>query len=140
MIVPRLPIALRASVPLACILTLVACSDSPTAPSPVDRRFTLAPGESAQIAEAAVGVRFDGVTNDSRCPGDALCLLGGDALVHVTVLSGSVVTAHELHTGSMAPVLHGDLTVSLETLEPYPFSSLPPIGPSDYRATLRVTR
>ena len=127
-------------VALGLVLGAVACGSGPTAPSAIDRHFTLAPGESAQIAEAAVGVRFEGVTNDSRCPGDALCLLGGDALVHVTVFSGSSPIAYELHTGDMQPVRHGDLTLSLQALEPYPFSSLPPIGPSDYRATLRVTR
>jgi hypothetical protein len=40
----------------------------------------------------------------------------------------------------MQPVVEGDLTIALETLTPYPFSSLPPIAPGDYRATLRVTR
>ena len=55
--------------------------------------------------------------------------------MHVAVAGGSSVTAYELHTESMQPVRHGDLTLSLEMLEPYPFSSLPPIGPSDYRAS-----
>jgi hypothetical protein len=138
--VNRLSSFVRTCVAPALLLAAIACSDAPTAPSPVDRRFTLAPGEMAQVIEASIGVRFDGVANDLRCPADALCLLGGDALVHVAVADGSSVTAYELHTGSMQPVRHGDLTLSLEMLEPYPFSSLPPIGPSDYRATLRVAR
>jgi hypothetical protein len=80
------------------------------------------------------------VTGDSRCPGDALCILGGDAAVLVAVLDGSSVSAYELHTGSLEPVRHGELTLSLEELQPYPFSSLPAIRPADYRATLRATR
>jgi hypothetical protein len=139
--VNQLSLFLRACVTSALLLLAgISCSDPPTAPSPLDQRFTLAPGEMAQLAEPSIGVRFDGVSNDSRCPADALCLLGGDALVHVTVVAGSSVTPYELHTGSMEPVRHGDLTVALETLMPYPFSSLPPIGPSDYRATIRVIR
>jgi hypothetical protein len=120
---------------------VVACTDDvPTAPTPVNQRFTLAPGESAHVSGAGVSVRFDGVTGDSRCPGDALCILGGDAAVLVAVLDGSSVSAYELHTGSLEPVRHGELTLSLEELQPYPFSSLPAIRPADYRATLRATR
>ena len=128
--------------PIVFVLFLAAaCSgDGPTAPSPVDHRFTLAPGGIALVPEAGVSVRFDGVSGDSRCPGDALCMLGGDALVRIAVLEGTSAFAYELHTGSMQPVRHGDVTLSLEELQPYPFSSLPPIAPGDYRVTLRATR
>jgi hypothetical protein len=39
----------------------------------------------------------------------------------------------------MRPVKHGDLTIELVQLSPYPFSSRT-IQPDEYRATLRVTR
>jgi hypothetical protein len=84
-------------------------------------------------------VRFDGVSGDSRCPADAFCILGGDATVHVTVLEGASVFPYELHTGDMRPVRHGDITLALERLEPYPFSGRP-IEPSEYRLTFRATR
>jgi hypothetical protein len=131
---------IRASIASALVVAALGCSDGPTAPTPVNQRFTLAPGESAQVSDAGLSVRFDGVTGDSRCPGDALCILGGDAVVHVTVLHGAATFAYELHTGSMQPVRYGELTLALEELQPYPFSSLPPIGPGDYRATIRATR
>jgi hypothetical protein len=124
----------------ALALAAACSSDGPTAPTPVNHRFTLAPGEIALVPDAGVSVRFDGVTGDSRCPGDALCVLGGDAVVHVAVLGGSSASAYELHTGSMQPVRHGDLRLSLEELQPYPFSSLPPIAAADYRATLQARR
>jgi hypothetical protein len=130
----------RTSVALALVIAAVGCNDGPTAPTPVDQRFTLAPGQIAQVSDAGVRVRFDGVTGDSRCPGDALCILGGDAVVHVAVLEGASVAAYELHTGILQPVRHDDLTLSLEELQPYPFSSLGPIAPADYRATIRATR
>ena len=85
-------------------------------------------------------MRFEGVTGDSRCPADALCIQGGDAVVHVTVLAGgSAGHDYDLHTGDMRPVKHGDLTIALVELAPYPLSSRT-IEPDDYRATLRVTR
>ena len=128
------------SVLAALTIAAVGCGEGPTAPTPVNHRFTLAPGEIALVPGAEISVRFDGVADDSRCPGDALCILGGDAVVRVAVLDGSSMSAYELHTGSLQPVRHGDLTLSLAELQPYPFSSLPPIAAADYRATLHATR
>jgi hypothetical protein len=126
---------------LFCLLAVTACSDeSPTTPSPIAREVVLAPGQAAGVVEAGITLRFDGVAGDSRCPGDAICIQGGDALVKIAVIpmrGGS--RAYDLHTGDMRPVTHDDLTISLVELSPYPFSSRP-IQPSDYRATLRVSR
>lgn len=44
-----------------------------------------------------------------------------------------------LHTGSLQPVRHDSLTITLVELSPYPFSSRT-IQPGEYRATLQVTR
>jgi hypothetical protein len=123
----------------ALLLLAVACSEGPTAPTTLDRGFTLSPGQLAQVDEAAFDVRFDGVTGDSRCPADASCVLGGSATVRIAVIEGASVFPYELHTGSMQPVRHGDVTVALEKLDPYPFSAIT-IEPWEYRAALRVTR
>jgi hypothetical protein len=117
---------------------LGGCDESPTGPS-LDEDFTLAPGEVSAIADAGLRVRFDRVEGDSRCPADAVCVQGGDALVHITVMERSTEGPYELHTGSMEPVVHDGLTIALVELQPYPFSSRT-IEPGDYRATLRVTR
>lgn len=129
------------SLALGLSLALVsACDESFTGPTvPLDRSFTLAPGETAGIERAGVRVQFNGVEGDSRCPADAVCVWGGDALVLVSVLSSEGQADYELHTGDMQPVRHGELTIALEELSPYPFSSRT-IDPSEYRATLRVTR
>ena len=120
---------------------LSACgSDSPTAPAPIDRNVTLAPGQTTAIEGASLSVRFENVTGDSRCPADAICITGGDALVHIQVMpSAGVRRDYTLHTGDRRPVLHDTFTIALVELTPYPFSSRP-IQPSDYRATLRVSR
>lgn len=122
-----------------CLLAATAClKNSPTAPSPIDEQIVLAPGEQASVD--GVTLRFEGVLGDSRCPADALCVLGGDAIVKVRVTSGSGAPADvELHTGDMKPVTRGDVTIALVQLAPYPFSAHP-IDPKDYRVTLRVTR
>jgi len=123
---------------VAVVCALGACDESPTGPS-INDDFTLAPGEAVVIAEAGVRVRFDGVEGDSRCPADVVCVQGGDAVVRITVIERSIEQPYELHTGSMAPVNHEALTITLVELQPYPFSSRT-IAPDDYRATLRVTR
>lgn len=128
-----------AAVGLAVLIS--ACtSDTPATPGPVDVRVVLAPGQMAVVSEAGIILRFEAVLGDSRCPADALCIQGGDAIVHIVVLSSvGASSSYDLHTGDMKPVRHRDLTIALENLSPYPFSSRT-IAPGDYRATLHVTR
>jgi hypothetical protein len=85
-------------------------------------------------------LRFEGVTGDSRCPIDAICIQGGDASVQLTVVPDSGAgRAYVLHTGDMRPVSHNELTIALVDLTPYPFSTRP-VAPQEYRATVRVSR
>ena len=129
-------------VALSCLLLATACDEkSPVAPTvPLNRQFTLAPGESASIEDTSISIEFMRVSGDSRCPADAVCIQGGDALVEVRVRNGNTAE-YELHTGdhSRAAVTHGDFRVELVGLQPYPFSSRT-IQPGEYRATLTVTR
>jgi hypothetical protein len=122
--------------------TLSACATgSMNGPAgPVDLRVVLAPGEQT-VVPGAGAIRFEGVANDSRCPGDAICVWAGDATVRVVVnMSGGVSSSYELHTFDLKPVQHLDVTIALETLSPYPFASKGPISPGDYRAALKITR
>ncbi len=118
-----------------------ACADSPTGPSdPFSRQVALTVGETARVDEARLSLRFDSVTGDSRCPADALCIQGGDAIVHITVSrSPGQAVRYELHTAGPSSVQHDNVMLTLEALAPYPFSGAP-IDPSTYRATIRLTR
>jgi len=91
--------------------------------------------------ELATGlsVRFVSVIGDSRCPGDATCITGGDAIVRIDIASGRSRAERDLHTGTLHPVALDDVEVRLVELQPYPFASRP-FPPSEYRATLRVVR
>jgi len=123
-------------------LTLAACkTGSPNGPGgAVDLRVVLAPGQQTTVPGAGA-VRFESVTNDSRCPGDAICVWAGDATVRVVVsASGGASASYELHTADLKPVQHRDVTIALEALSPYPFASRGPILPGDYRVTLKITR
>jgi hypothetical protein len=129
---------------LLCLCPLIAaigCGASVVGPAnPIDEPFTLGVGEATAISGTGVIVEFTGVTGDSRCPADALCIQGGDAIVHVRV-TGNGSASYELHTGDMAraTAAHAQYLISLLELQPYPFSS-GPIDPDDYRATLTVSR
>ncbi len=132
---------MRVLAALIAAASIAACSDTPGAPTgPVNVQLVLAPGQMAAVANTNIQLRFEGVSGDSRCPADAFCIQGGDAIVRVEVLpKGSASKTLELHTGNSQPARHDDLTIALESLSPYPFSSRT-IAPGEYRATLRVTR
>ncbi len=117
-----------------------ACTESPSEPDrPVDVVLTLAPGQTSAVAGTSLTVRFVGVTGDSRCPADAVCILGGSATVVFEVsLDGGSTQRIELQTAGSRPATYGRFTVSLTQLSPFPFSARP-IAPEEYRATLRIT-
>jgi len=140
------PVQMRSLLVILCLLAVTAvqgCDEStPSGPTVgANERFTLAPSEIATIRDVDLLVRFVTVTGDSRCPADALCITGGDAIVHIQVIDGGATSAYELHTGdsSRATVSHKQVRIALVELQPYPFSSRT-IAPAEYRATLTVTR
>jgi hypothetical protein len=133
---------MRLATILVCLLAATACDEPATGPSvSIDARFTLSPGETASVQGRGIRLRFEGVTGDSRCPGDAICITGGDAVVKIQASGDSGTLSLDLHTGdaSRASVTYGSVKVTLVELSPYPFGSRPPIAPGDYRATLIVS-
>lgn len=126
-----------------CLLLATACvpnrAAAPTAP--FDLEFVIAQGDTRQIEGHPLSLQFSHVSGDSRCPADAVCVLGGDATVHLRVSRDGIVTNIELHTGdaNQASATLGEYRITLTELQPYPFSSRP-IDPAEYRATLRVGR
>jgi hypothetical protein len=139
---PAFPRNMRGLALVFCLLAATACDEkSPTGPTiPLNQQFILAPGEAALVEGAEVRLQFVQVTGDSRCPADAICIQGGDAIVHVRVLdTGGSGTNYELHTGdaARAVVTHRQVRIELLELAPYPFSSRT-ISPGEYRATLMV--
>jgi len=126
-----------------CLLLGTACAEnSPSGPTvSLGQEFTLATGEAASVVGATLRVRFLQVSGDSRCPADALCIQGGDALVHIRAENAGAVAEYDLHTGdsSRAAARHAGFRIELVSLQPYPFSSRS-IKPDEYRATLKVSR
>jgi len=126
-----------------CLLCVTGCDEkSPVGPTvPLNERFTLSPGEVAVVDDADLRVQFVRVTGDSRCPADAICIQGGDAIVQVLAAGDDGSALLGLHTGdsSQASAVFQGARITLVELQPYPFSSRT-IQPDEYRATLTVTR
>jgi hypothetical protein len=134
--------AVRRLLTLVCLLGMTACDGLPEGPTvSLDERFTLSVGSVARVESAQVRLEFVEVSGDSRCPADAICIWGGDAVVRLRATAGTTGTTLDLHTGDLArasATIQG-LRVELKELQPYPFSSRT-IAQGDYRATLTVTR
>ena len=133
---------MRRLVWIVCLLGVTGCDGSPDGPTvALDERFTLSVGATARVDPAQLRLEFVDVSGDSRCPADALCIWGGDAVVQLRATAGTAGTTLELHTGDAAKafaVFQG-LRVELKELQPYPFSSRT-IAKGDYKATLTVSR
>jgi hypothetical protein len=125
----------------ACLLAMTGCDEQlPLAPSvALGDEFTLAPGETATVRGAAVDVQFTGVSADSRCPADVVCIQLGEAVVQIRVRDAGAWTDYELRTGNPQRgfIRHRSRRVELRLLQPYPFSNRQ-IAPGEYRATLAV--
>ena len=121
-----------------CLLAATSCDEkSPLGPT-VSRaeRFTLGPGEVAAVRGTNVRIEFVGVSGDSRCPADVVCIQAGEAIVQLRVLERRSSTDYELRTAPQrTTVTHDGLAIELLELQPYPFSNRP-IRQSDYKATL----
>ena len=137
--------ALKKRVPwlflLICLFATSGCGGTIAGPTaPLDEPFILTLGEAVNVSAAGLVLKFTGVTGDSRCPADAICIQGGDAIVNVQVSSGGTA-AYELHTGdaTRASVTHRGYLITLVQLFPYPFSSRT-IPQNEYRATFTVSR
>jgi len=117
--------------------SIAACSSSPTAPTD-PTIVTMAPGQSTQVG--ALSVKFVGVTIDTRCPANALCIQVGDAFValETTVPGDNREFELQILNPAKRSTTHGSYSIELQDVSPYPFGE--PIKPADYRVTLRIAR
>jgi hypothetical protein len=127
---------------LAATVTMIGAQGPPPRDVQPDRPFELEPAETVRVAAERVTVRFDGVTADSRCPIDVVCIWAGDATAVVRLEKPERKPGtFELHTmprfGSDAT--YEGLVVHLEAVNPRPRLGAQ-IAPEDYRVTLVVRR
>jgi hypothetical protein len=104
--------------------------------------FALKAGQTASVADGGLIVRFESVSNDSRCPRGVTCIWEGDAVVAVSVQRGNASTnRHELHTSGLyaREAREGPFRIELVKLDPLPVEGTN-VDPKEYVATFRVVR
>jgi hypothetical protein len=131
---------------LASALTVVAfaaCSNAPvfevaqySSIQPFD--VVLAPGEQILVDDTFT-VAFTDITEDSRCPIDAVCVWMGNAAVVLGLTAGSGPThALTLNTGVVPnSAAHSGYRIRLVDVDPKPVSSSS-IQRREYRAKLHI--
>ena len=137
----------RALLPLAILTTFLAasaCSDSdgPTEPrGPFLQRVTLRAGQLLRIESEGIEIGFQEITQDSRCPINAICVQAGEARGIFGIGPTrrlSPVISFELSTLHPRTVELQGYRVTLESVSPS--STGQPIPPGDYVAELTIQR
>jgi len=130
------------------LFTVLACANSSESGNPMkptaarlDQPFTLSPGASVVFDAESLQLDFVQVAADSRCPRGAQCITEGEATVRVSLSkSARAKEERDLKTNPAASeAVYDAYRISLVMLEPYPAVDRP-IRPSDYVATMLVTR
>lgn len=102
--------------------------------------FSLPIGKTAAVAGSTTRLTFREVTEDSRCPSDAVCVWEGAAKIAVTVSrnGGPAETALLSLTAPNNETRVADLFVRLVALAPYPATTDP--TPRKYVAELVIRK
>jgi hypothetical protein len=97
-------------------------------------------GESTAIGSTGVTITFRAVTEDSRCPLNAVCVWQGNGRVALTLANGYGATRDATLNTALDPrrLDFAGLRITLSGLAPHPTGD--PIDPADYVATFRIER
>ena len=106
---------------------------------PVNTDFDIAVGGMARIQDSPLLVRFDTVTEDSRCPADVECVWEGNATARTTIDSAGTAVVANFRTSRSEPVSVFGWTFELRNLRPARTTQSVP-KPRDYVITLRAIR
>lgn len=126
---------------LSLSILLIECSDSSTNYNEVelDKEFNIKVGDSAIISQQGIIIKFKTVSEDSRCPIEALCIWPGNATVILELKNSNGDTLTSNLNTSIEPkeVNFSNLITVLKGLTPYPQLD-GTINSSDYIAKLLV--
>jgi hypothetical protein len=112
----------------------------------LNEAFSLAGGQDAVITGENLRIRFDEVTEDSRCPARVECVWSGQARIAVVVQAAEDAPKTVAFNTNPAPDQNvqtarvGEYLIKLLSLEPYPQTPEDAIPLERYRATLEVAK
>src|SRR5829696_5891659 len=110
---------------------------TPTIDASMGSEFENSAGQEAKVQGSSIVIRFNGVTEDSRCPSDVQCVWAGDAVVRLSLSGAGAIDASVHTTLDPKAVQHAGRTITLVDLKPIPRSGTK-IMALEYIATLRV--
>jgi uncharacterized lipoprotein YajG len=125
---------------LTTILLLFGCAPSKVKAS-LDKEFTLAIGQTANISGENLTIKLLDVTADSRCASDVECVWAGEVKVLLDINSSGSSQQFELTqlgAGNAEGQKIGNYTCKF-TVEPYPISTHQ-IEKSEYRLKMTVSK
>jgi hypothetical protein len=131
---------LRPSWLLAMVVLLsTACGGGmPAAPGTGGAAVTMAIGQTIAVPDTSLSLTFVGVSSDSRCPVDVVCIQLGEAVLELDALAGAGTSRFKLSTTGSARVAQvSGHRIELSSVQPDRLASRP-IDPGDYRVTVHV--
>jgi hypothetical protein len=125
-------------------LLLAGCSteaNTPAGPSPGEQ-FTLPVGQSVSIKGENLTIKFEKVTNDSRCPTGVQCIWAGEAKCQMSVTSNGSVSTIVLTVSGASEAVGQPLVQNYKAnfqLHPYPEAGKQ-IAEQDYKLIMTVSK
>ena len=114
---------------------------SPTIQVQTDRQFDLMAYQEAVVEGTSLRIRFNTVSNESRCPSDVQCVWAGNAIVSLTLTSSGSQSGSATLNTALDPKFadYAGYRITLVGLKPYPKSGSK-IPSADYVATIEVRK
>jgi hypothetical protein len=106
------------------------------------QQFTLPAGQSVSIKGENLTIKFDKVTNDSRCPTDVQCIWAGEAKCQMSITSNGSVSTVVLTVSGGSETTGQELIQNYKAnfqLQPYPEAGKQ-IAEKDYKLIMTVTK
>lgn len=106
----------------------------------VGREFTLKVGKYVEVATAYFTVTFNGITQDSRCPRDVVCVRAGSVTAEIEVRASdgrSATPKLTIGDDGSRTAQFGSYVITITDVRPYPVSTTA-IDPKEYDVTVLV--
>ncbi len=122
------------------VLALSACAGNRGVTASLDREFSLAIGQTARISGENLSIKLAEVTNDSRCPEGANCIVAGEVTCVLDIALEGKTESYQLvvpGTGGAGNHPYRNYALSVNVV-PYPKLGVE-IDKTDYRMKMKVS-
>lgn len=132
---------MRSALAIALVVLSASCNSSPRTAPELAQEFLLPLHETAAVKDTPLRIRFEEVSEDSRCPSNVVCVWQGNGKIRLDVLANGTRESVLLNTvgGGQFPqeVVAFGYRIRLLELEPVPVE--PRSSAPAYVAKLVVT-